>query len=151
MFCPRYRPASEENSHRPTNGYRPQQQQQARPPPTTYATPQPIIQTTSQPKHFSPQTNGFNPAEILQRNKNASSNAVHPAPAPAIAPRPAPKPKPKGPQVRALYDYDARDLDELTFQEGQLIELISEDPSGWWQGRLGTKTGLFPANYVEKI
>jgi hypothetical protein len=65
--------------------------------------------------------------------------------------RPAPKPKPKGPQVRALYDYDARDLDELTFQEGQLIELISEDPSGWWQGRLGTKTGLFPANYVEKI
>uniref|UniRef100_A0AC34EZQ8 Uncharacterized protein n=1 Tax=Panagrolaimus sp. ES5 TaxID=591445 RepID=A0AC34EZQ8_9BILA len=151
---PRYRPASEVS--RPTNGYRPQHQQQQassiRPAQTTTNYAAPNIQVPSaQPKYVPPQFNGFNPAEVLQhKSKNSSANAVHPAP-PAIAPRPAPKPKPKGPQVRALYDYDARDLDELTFQEGQLIELISEDPSGWWQGRLGTKTGLFPANYVEKV
>ena len=140
---------------RPTNAYK-KATTNSRPAPT-YAPPQPqsqpiISQPAKIPKQINP-SNGFDPNEIFNRNKKIPGpNAVHPAnAAPPIAPRPAPKPKPKGPQIRALYDYDARDLDELTFQEGQLIELISEDPSGWWQGRLGTKTGLFPANYVERV
>lgn len=48
------------------------------------------------------------------------------------------------------YAYEAQDTDELSFQEGQIIELIKEDDSGWWQGRIGPINGLFPANYVEK-
>ena len=97
------------------------------------------------------QQNGFDPRQVLN-HKMHGSNTVHPA-APHVAPRPAPKPKPKiqKPQVKALYDYDARDVDELTFKEGQFIELISEDPSGWWQGKIGAKSGLFPSNYVEKV
>lgn len=85
-------------------------------------------------------------------NHKIGNNVVHPTP-PTVAPRPKPKPKPvvRKPQVRALYDYDARDTDELTFKDGQIIELVSEDPSGWWQGKIGPKTGLFPSNYVEKI
>uniref|UniRef100_A0A672FZD0 Osteoclast-stimulating factor 1 n=1 Tax=Salarias fasciatus TaxID=181472 RepID=A0A672FZD0_SALFA len=62
-----------------------------------------------------------------------------------------PKPKPRSPQCRALYAYDAQDTDELSFNADDVIEIISEDPSGWWFGRLRGREGMFPGNYVEKI
>ncbi|KAJ6651635.1 hypothetical protein lerEdw1_020767 [Lerista edwardsae] len=66
-------------------------------------------------------------------------------------PRPKPKPQPRFPQCRALYAYDAQDTDELSFNADDFIEIIKEDPSGWWRGRIRGKEGLFPGNYVEKI
>uniref|UniRef100_A0A672QAA5 Osteoclast-stimulating factor 1 n=1 Tax=Sinocyclocheilus grahami TaxID=75366 RepID=A0A672QAA5_SINGR len=66
-------------------------------------------------------------------------------------PKPKPKPRPRTPQCRALYAYDAQDTDELNFQADEIIEIRCEDPSGWWQGRLRGKEGMFPGNYVEKI
>ncbi|XP_059364197.1 unconventional myosin-Ie-like [Carassius carassius] len=66
-------------------------------------------------------------------------------------PKPKPKPRPRIPQCRAIYAYDAQDTDELSFQTDEIIEIICEDPSGWWQGRLRGKEGMFPGNYVEKI
>ncbi|XP_051576814.1 unconventional myosin-Ie-like [Myxocyprinus asiaticus] len=66
-------------------------------------------------------------------------------------PKPGPKPRPRTPQCKALYTYDAQDTDELSFQVDDIIEIIFEDPSGWWQGRLRGKEGMFPGNYVEKI
>ncbi|KAK5613019.1 Unconventional myosin-Ie [Crenichthys baileyi] len=62
-----------------------------------------------------------------------------------------PKPKPRSPQCRALYAYDAQDTDELSFNTDDIIEILTEDPSGWWFGRLQGKEGMFPGNYVEKI
>ncbi|XP_074522554.1 unconventional myosin-Ie isoform X1 [Halichoeres trimaculatus] len=68
-------------------------------------------------------------------------------------PKPAPKPKPKPqvPQCKALYAYDAQDTDELSFNADDVIDIIKEDASGWWTGRLRGKQGLFPNNYVTKI
>uniref|UniRef100_A0A8D2LUC7 Myosin IE n=1 Tax=Varanus komodoensis TaxID=61221 RepID=A0A8D2LUC7_VARKO len=66
-------------------------------------------------------------------------------------PKPQPKPKPQVPQCRALYAYDAQDTDELSFNANDLIDIIREDPSGWWTGRLRGKQGLFPNNYVTKV
>uniref|UniRef100_A0A3Q0QYC1 Osteoclast-stimulating factor 1 n=1 Tax=Amphilophus citrinellus TaxID=61819 RepID=A0A3Q0QYC1_AMPCI len=66
-------------------------------------------------------------------------------------PKPAPKPKPQVPQCRALYAYDAQDTDELSFNADDIIDIIKEDASGWWTGRLRGKQGLFPNNYVTKI
>ncbi|XP_056267981.1 unconventional myosin-Ie isoform X2 [Pseudoliparis swirei] len=66
-------------------------------------------------------------------------------------PKPAPKPKPQVPQCKALYAYDAQDTDELSFNADELIDIIKEDGSGWWTGRLRGKQGLFPNNYVTKI
>ncbi|CAM9799696.1 unnamed protein product [Lampetra fluviatilis] len=66
-------------------------------------------------------------------------------------PKPAPKPKPRVPQCRALYPYDAQDTDELSFNANEVIDVLREDPSGWWTGRLRNKQGLFPGNYVEKL
>ncbi|XP_058851209.1 unconventional myosin-Ie isoform X2 [Acipenser ruthenus] len=66
-------------------------------------------------------------------------------------PKPLPKPKPQVPQCKALYAYDAQDTDELSFNADDIIEIIKEDASGWWMGRLRGKQGLFPNNYVTKI
>ncbi|MBN3275704.1 MYO1E protein, partial [Polyodon spathula] len=66
-------------------------------------------------------------------------------------PKPLPKPKPQVPQCKALYAYDAQDTDELSFNAEDIIEIIKEDASGWWMGRLRGKQGLFPNNYVTKI
>ncbi|KAI0227941.1 Unconventional myosin-Ie [Lamellibrachia satsuma] len=68
-------------------------------------------------------------------------------------PKPQTKPKPQSrlPRGRCLYAYDAQDTDELSFNEGDVIEVVREDASGWWLGRLRGRQGLFPENYIEKI
>ncbi|XP_055537700.1 protein nervous wreck [Wyeomyia smithii] len=54
----------------------------------------------------------------------------------------------------ALYDYDATAEDELTFEEGQIIKLITKSPhgvdDGWWEGELNGKIGNFPSLVVEE-
>ncbi|XP_071442826.1 unconventional myosin-Ie-like [Hetaerina americana] len=66
-------------------------------------------------------------------------------------PRPALRKKPVLPKCRAVYSYCSQDLDELTFKEGDIIDIIKEHDGGWWQGRLNGVEGLLPANYIEKI
>uniref|UniRef100_A0A8C9U8A8 Osteoclast-stimulating factor 1 n=1 Tax=Scleropages formosus TaxID=113540 RepID=A0A8C9U8A8_SCLFO len=66
-------------------------------------------------------------------------------------PKPAPKPKPQVQQCKALYAYDAQDTDELSFNADDIIDIVKEDASGWWTGRLRGKQGLFPNNYVTKL
>uniref|UniRef100_A0A673ZM56 Osteoclast-stimulating factor 1 n=1 Tax=Salmo trutta TaxID=8032 RepID=A0A673ZM56_SALTR len=78
------------------------------------------------------------------------SKDVKPSPG-AGRPKPAPKPKPRSPECRALYAYDAQDTDELSFNAEDVIEILTEDPSGWWYGRLRGREGMFPGNYVKKI
>jgi len=78
-------------------------------------------------------------------------NVKGPAPRGPPKPRTAPKPPPAVARGKAIYAYEAQDVDELTIKVGEVIEIITEDPSGWWQGRLNGKQGLFPGNYVQKI
>ncbi|KAL4709268.1 hypothetical protein ACJJTC_013328 [Scirpophaga incertulas] len=54
--------------------------------------------------------------------------------------------------ARALYDYQAADESEITFDPGDVITHIEQIDAGWWQG-LGPRGvfGLFPANYVELL
>nr|XP_057929823.1 unconventional myosin-If [Doryrhamphus excisus] len=66
-------------------------------------------------------------------------------------PAPKPQPRPQGPRCRALYQYSGQDTDEISFEFNDVFDLVKEDPSGWWTGRIRGKEGLFPGNYVEKI
>ncbi|XP_037807747.1 drebrin-like protein isoform X2 [Lucilia sericata] len=57
-----------------------------------------------------------------------------------------------GLKARALYDYQAADDSEITFDPGDVITHIDQIDEGWWQGLGPDGTyGLFPANYVEII
>uniref|UniRef100_A0A672JQQ8 Osteoclast-stimulating factor 1 n=1 Tax=Salarias fasciatus TaxID=181472 RepID=A0A672JQQ8_SALFA len=66
-------------------------------------------------------------------------------------PAPKPQPRPAGPRCRALYQYIGQDTDEISFEVNDVFDLVKEDPSGWWTGRIHGREGLFPGNYVEKI
>jgi len=56
-------------------------------------------------------------------------------------------------RVRALYDYQVQDDDEIPLKKGEILEeLKPEDDHGWSVGRLSDGTeGVYPAKYVEKI
>lgn len=49
----------------------------------------------------------------------------------------------------ALYDYQAADFDEISFDPDEVISDIEMIDEGWWRGRCRGKVGLFPANYVQ--
>ncbi|XP_054866152.1 GRB2-related adapter protein 2b isoform X2 [Amphiprion ocellaris] len=54
-------------------------------------------------------------------------------------------------QVRALYDFQAEETDELEFSAGDIIEVLESSDQAWWKGQLGDKTGLFPSSYAKPI
>lgn len=89
----------------------------------------------------------------------AASPRAQPTPAPMAAPAtapaftaPTPAAVPSGKKVEyaiALYDNEVDDEEELAFTQGQRIEVLEKDDSGWYKGRLDGRVGLFPINYVK--
>lgn len=58
----------------------------------------------------------------------------------------------QGLKARALYDYQAADETEISFDPDDVITHIEQIDEGWWQGMAPDGTyGLFPANYVELV
>ncbi|KAK6729445.1 hypothetical protein RB195_006476 [Necator americanus] len=104
--------------------------------------------TTSVSSANNPTRYGGVPTALVQGRAEPRAADVRPAPRPN---KPKPPAKPRlYPIVKALYDYDAQDTDELSFSAGDEIELMQKHDSGWWQGKLGDKIALFPANYVQE-
>jgi son of sevenless-like protein len=52
---------------------------------------------------------------------------------------------------RALYDYQTDDPSSLSFRRDDIIEVLTQLESGWWDGLLGDERGWFPSNYVVVI
>ncbi|KAF2879160.1 hypothetical protein ILUMI_27012 [Ignelater luminosus] len=54
----------------------------------------------------------------------------------------------------ALYDYEGEGDEELTFEEGQIIKVLSKCAhsvdDGWWKGELDGNVGNFPSLVVEE-
>lgn len=53
--------------------------------------------------------------------------------------------------VRALYDYDADDRTSLSFRQGDIIQVITQLESGWWDGVIRGTRGWFPSNYCTVV
>ncbi|KAJ2754093.1 cell division cycle- protein, partial [Coemansia pectinata] len=53
--------------------------------------------------------------------------------------------------VRALYPFRSEEASGLTFDRGDIIEVLACLESGWWNGVCGTNRGWFPSNYVEQV
>ncbi|KZS90545.1 ras GEF [Sistotremastrum niveocremeum HHB9708] len=52
---------------------------------------------------------------------------------------------------RALYDYQSTDASSLSFRRGDIIEVLTQLESGWWDGLLNDERGWFPSNYVIQV
>lgn len=52
----------------------------------------------------------------------------------------------------ALYDYDNRDKDDLSFQKGELLEILDDTQGDWWLAvsKLTRKQGYIPSNFVAR-
>uniref|UniRef100_A0A8C3GAR6 Osteoclast-stimulating factor 1 n=1 Tax=Cyclopterus lumpus TaxID=8103 RepID=A0A8C3GAR6_CYCLU len=85
--------------------------------------------------------------QIALCNRKQRKRSISQRPPPA----PKPRPQPQGPRCRAIYQYNGQDTDEISFEVNDVFDLLKDDPSGWWTGRIQGKEGLFPGNYVEKI
>ena len=53
--------------------------------------------------------------------------------------------------VRALYDYIADDQTSLSFHQGDIIQVITQLESGWWDGIINGLRGWFPSNYCAVV
>ncbi|KAH8104489.1 ras GEF [Cristinia sonorae] len=52
---------------------------------------------------------------------------------------------------RALFDYQANEAATLSFRKDDIIEVLTQFESGWWDGLLGDERGWFPSNFVVVI
>ncbi|KAG1730201.1 SH3 domain-containing protein, partial [Suillus lakei] len=52
---------------------------------------------------------------------------------------------------QALYGYQTQDASSLSFHKNEIIEVLTQLESGWWDGLLGDERGWFPSNYVAVL
>lgn len=64
--------------------------------------------------------------------------------------------EPEQPSARifvALYDYDARTDEDLSFRKGEHLEILNDTQGDWWLARSKRtrQEGYIPSNYVAKL
>jgi len=82
------------------------------------------------------------------------SDRKGPAPGRPTAPKPAFAKASAGPgQAIAKFTFEADQPGDLGFKKGEVITIVkrTENASDWWTGRIGTREGIFPSNYVEVV
>ncbi|EME49961.1 hypothetical protein DOTSEDRAFT_68695 [Dothistroma septosporum NZE10] len=84
------------------------------------------------------------------------SDRKGPAPGRPSAPKPAfgGAKSSAGPgQAVAKFTFEADQPGDLGFKKGDVITIVkrTESEADWWTGRIGSREGIFPSNYVEVV
>lgn len=90
-------------------------------------------------------------AKPFSKKMNKSTGAAAGAGAGAAAAGASKAKKSKTFRVVALYDHPGDEAGELPFKKGSYITVTQTDESGWWTGKTGGKTGIFPENYTKRV
>ena len=97
----------------------------------------------------------FNPCLFSYSPAFGDSSAwgSHPTTSPRRSPATTPTrgPPPTMPSCQALYDFDAESPGELSFKEGDTINLKTKIDENWYEGTLNGRTGYFPVTYVSVL
>lgn len=105
-----------------------------------------VQQQPQQPQQsFVPQS--FVPQEAPVETSAPPPSAPPPTPVPSIPPPVVPA----VPRCQAMHSYEARSANELGFQPGDIITIVTKDPGGWWEGELNGQRGWLPSNFVQEI
>ncbi|EDR48627.1 uncharacterized protein MONBRDRAFT_44220 [Monosiga brevicollis MX1] len=86
-------------------------------------------------------------------NKSMSQSAPSITSAP-LPPVPGQVPQDDDPNLFiALYDYEARTADDLTFQKGEKLKITNNSDGDWWQATslITGKSGYIPSNFVAAV
>jgi len=113
--------------------------------------------THSQPVTSAPPSNPYGSQPSANPyGSQPSAGYAQPAPNAYAQPQPpppvayAPPPAPAQPRARALYTFQKQNPPELSFNAGDILNLISTEGQ-WWTAELNGQQGLIPFNYVERI
>ncbi|GIC85747.1 putative cell division control protein Cdc25 [Aspergillus udagawae] len=104
------------------------------------STPTSVTRSRSRGHSISVQQKG-SPERHRSPMKSTSDGRYTPSPEPAPALF-----------VRAMYDYDADDHTSLSFRRGDIIQVLNQLETGWWDGVINNSVrGWFPSNYCAII
>ncbi|XP_027730555.1 GRB2-related adapter protein isoform X4 [Vombatus ursinus] len=58
---------------------------------------------------------------------------------------------PRAKFAKAQFDFTAQNSSQLSFYQGDIIEVLEHSDPNWWRGQLSGRVGFFPRNYVHLI
>lgn len=54
-------------------------------------------------------------------------------------------------RAKVTFSYEPENADELRLVEGEIVTILNKETtegSGWWEGEVNGKAGMFPSNFV---
>ncbi|XP_042225696.1 src substrate cortactin-like isoform X9 [Homarus americanus] len=88
-------------------------------------------------------------AEVRRQEQLLMGDPQSPAAGTENRPEPPTQEECMGVTAYALFDYQAADTDEISFDPDDILTNIEMIDEGWWRGWCNGQYGLFPANYVH--